>query len=151
MSTTITGMPGHLLRRCHQIAVAVFLEECARFDLTPLQYAVLQTLADSGPQDQVTLGGATALDRSTVTVVVRKLEQRYLLERSQSERDGRAKIVSLTKAGAALLREVRSAVDSAQRRITSPLTVAEAATLMQLLDKLAQGNNSLSRAPARVD
>ena len=151
MSTTITGMPGHLLRRCHQIAVAVFLEECARFDLTPLQYAVLQTLADSGPQDQVTLGGATALDRSTVTVVVRKLEQRYLLERSQSERDGRAKIVSLTKAGSALLREVRPAVDSAQRRITSPLTVAEAATLMQLLDKLARGNNDLSRAPARMD
>ncbi len=151
MSATITGMPGHLLRRCHQIAVAVFLEECARFDLTPLQYAVLQTLADSGPQDQVTLGGATALDRSTVTVVVRKLEQRYLLERSQSERDGRAKIVSLTKAGAALLREVRSAVDTAQRRIVSPLTVAEAATLIQLLDKLARGNNDLSRAPARVD
>ena len=151
MSSTITGMPGHLLRRCHQIAVAVFLEECARFDLTPLQYAVLQTLADSGPQDQVTLGGATALDRSTVTVVVRKLEQRYLLERSQSERDGRAKIVSLTKAGAALLREVRSAVDTAQRRIVSPLTVAEAATLIQLLDKLARGNNDLSRAPARVD
>lgn len=151
MSTIITGMPGHLLRRCHQIAVAVFLEECARFDLTPLQYAVLQTLADSGPQDQVTLGGATALDRSTVTVVVRKLEQRYLLQRSQSEQDGRAKIVSLTKAGVALLREVRPAVDAAQRRIVSPLTVAEAATLLQLLDKLARGNNDLSRAPARVD
>ena len=149
MSTTITGMPGHLLRRCHQIAVAVFLEECARCDLTPLQYAVLQTLADSGPQDQVTLGGATALDRSTVTVVVRKLEQRYLLQRSPSERDGRAKIVSLTKAGTALLREVRPAVDAAQRRIVAPLTVAEAATLMQLLDKLARGNNDLSRAPAR--
>ncbi len=151
MSTTITGMPGHLLRRCHQIAVAVFLDECARFDLTPLQYAVLQTLADTGPQDQVTLGGATALDRSTVTVVVRKLEQRYLLQRSQSKHDGRAKIVSLTKAGEALLREVRPAIDAAQRRIMSPLTVAEAATLMQLLDKLAQGNNDLSRAPARVD
>ncbi|MDJ0778768.1 MAG: MarR family transcriptional regulator [Gammaproteobacteria bacterium] len=151
MSTTITGMPGHLLRRCHQIAVAVFLEECARFDLTPLQYAVLQTLADSGPQDQVTLGGATALDRSTVTVVLRKLEQRYLLQRSQSEQDGRAKIVSLTKAGMALLREVRPAVDAAQRRIVAPLTVEEAARLLQLLDKLAQGNNDLSRAPARVD
>lgn len=29
-------MPGHLLRRCQQIAVAVFLEECRAFDLSPI-------------------------------------------------------------------------------------------------------------------
>ena len=120
-----------------------------RFDLTPLQYAVLQTLADSGPQDQVTLSGATAMDRTTITVVVRKLEQRGLLRRSPSERDGRAKIISLTLDGEALLKTVRPAVDAAQRRMVAPLTVAEAARLLQLLDKLAHGNNDLSRAPAR--
>ena len=149
MSRTITGMPGHLLRRCQQIAVAVFLDECLRYDLTPLQYAVLQTLADSGPQDQVTLSGATAMDRTTITVLVRKLEQRGLLRRNPSERDARAKIVSLTAAGEKLLKTVRPAVDAAQRRIVSPLTVDEAAKLLQLLDKLAHGNNALSRAPAR--
>jgi hypothetical protein len=27
-------MPGHLIRRAQQIAVAIFMEECAAFDLT---------------------------------------------------------------------------------------------------------------------
>jgi hypothetical protein len=27
--------PGHLLPRCHQIAVAIFLDQCQAFDLTP--------------------------------------------------------------------------------------------------------------------
>jgi hypothetical protein len=31
--------PGHLIRRAQQIAVAIFIEECAAFDLTPVQYA----------------------------------------------------------------------------------------------------------------
>ncbi len=27
--------PGHLIRRARQISVAIFMEECAAFDLTP--------------------------------------------------------------------------------------------------------------------
>ena len=38
-------LPGHLLRRCHQIAVAVFLDECRDHDLTPPQFATLAALA----------------------------------------------------------------------------------------------------------
>ncbi len=46
-------MAGHLLRRCQQIAVAIFLEECRSLELTPLQFAVLDSLAQDGPQEQV--------------------------------------------------------------------------------------------------
>jgi len=31
--------PGYLFRRMQQIAVAIFMEECKAFDLTPVQYA----------------------------------------------------------------------------------------------------------------
>ena len=37
--------PGFLIRRLHQIHVALFLEECRGFDVTPVQYAVLTALA----------------------------------------------------------------------------------------------------------
>ena len=30
-------MPGHLIRRAHQISIALFTEECAAFDLTSVQ------------------------------------------------------------------------------------------------------------------
>lgn len=149
MKNSLATIPGHLLRRCHQIGVAIFLEDCAEFDLTPLQFAVLQTLAKNGAQDQVSLGGATAMDRTTTALVVSKLEQRELLRRERSTQDQRSKIVSITPTGEKLLRAALPAVKAAQRRIVAPLNAAESARLMELLEKLAQGNNASSRAPQR--
>jgi DNA-binding MarR family transcriptional regulator len=146
----LESMPGHLLRRCHQIGVAIFLEACAEYDLTPLQFAVLQTLVNDGAQDQVTLGGATAMDRTSIALLVRNLEQRGLLKREKSSRDQRAKIVTITATGRKLLKTALPTVESAQRRILAPLDQAEAARLLELLGKLAENNNALSRAPARL-
>lgn len=149
MSDDFARMPGHLLRRCHQIAVAIFLEECERLGLTPLQFAVLGSLLHDGPQDQVTLGGAAALDRTTISLVIRKLEARKLVHREKSAHDQRAKIVTITAAGKYLVNEALPAVEAAQRRILEPLDRAEAEQLVALLDKLAHGNNAASRAPVR--
>ena len=150
MNTRYEHMAGHLLRRCHQIAVAIFHDECEAFGLTPLQFAVLDCLAGNGPQDQVTLGGATALDRTTISLVIRKLEQRRLLRREKSTQDQRAKIVHITAAGRYLLAESLRAVESAQQRIVAPLDEAETEQLLALLEKLANGNNALSRAPEKT-
>jgi len=141
--------PGHLLRRCHQIGVAIFLKTCAEFDLTPLQFAVLQALLDDGAQDQVTLGGATAMDRTTITLLLRNLERRGLLRRDRSTHDQRAKIVTITPAGRKLLQAAQPAVEFAQQRIVAPLSKAETAHLLRLLEKLADNNNEFSRAPER--
>ena len=150
MTRQVEHMVGHLLRRCHQIAVAIFHDECERFDLTPMQFAVLDALLDNGPQDQVTLGGAVALDRTTISLVIRKLEQHKLVRREKSAQDQRAKIVSITAAGKYLVAEALPAVKSAQQRIIAPLDDVETAQLLRLLEKLAQGNNALSRAPEKL-
>ena len=71
----VLTMPGHLLRRCQQIAVALFLDECAPLNLTPLQFVVLSALADHGARDQASLGGLTATDRTTVQVVLGNLRK----------------------------------------------------------------------------
>jgi MarR family transcriptional regulator, lower aerobic nicotinate degradation pathway regulator len=47
--------PGFLIRRLHQIHVALFQEKCAAFDVTPLQYSLLTALAQCGTADQTTL------------------------------------------------------------------------------------------------
>ena len=141
--------PGHLMRRCQQIAVSVFLDECRLWDLTPLQFAVLAELNRHGPDDQVGLGGALALDRTTISVVVKKLEQRGLVERTVSEKDRRSKPVSITEDGARLIHDVLPAAETAQDRMLAPLTAAERAQFMRLLGKVAKGNNSESRAPLR--
>ena len=142
--------PGHLLRRCHQISVAIFLDDCQAFDLTPLQYATLSALATHGPMDKATIGGVVALDRTTVAVVVKNLEQRGLATTRPSEYDRRAKLVKITARGLSLASSAQSAVAKAQERTVAPLTVKERDELLRLLRKLAQENNLLSRAPRRA-
>ncbi|WP_202310850.1 MarR family winged helix-turn-helix transcriptional regulator [Mesorhizobium sp. L-8-10] len=143
------AMPGHLLRRCHQIGVAVFLDECRAFELTPLQFSTLAALDRFGSMDQASLGGVTALDRTTIIVVLTKLEERGLITRAPSRKDKRAKIVAITEAGRKVVREVMPSVLSAQERMLAPLNAREKAQLLALLGKMAEGNNRLSRAPHR--
>ncbi len=146
----LMAAPGHLMRRCQQIAVSVFLDECRAFDLTPLQFAVLCELHKAGPRDQAHLGGALALDRTTIGVVVRKLEERGLVGRKVSEKDKRSKPVSITDAGEAMIQLAAAAAETAQDRMLAPLTIAERQQFMRLLRKVADGNNELSRAPLKL-
>ncbi len=143
-------LPGHLLRRCHQIAVAIFLDECQAYDLTPLQYVALSALARHGPLDKAAIGGVAALDRTTVAVVARNLEARGFVAARASEQDRRATLIAITDKGRDLLASVQSEVDTAQDRTVAPLTAGERAELMRLLRKIADGNNLLSRAPRRT-
>ena len=146
----VLGTPGHLLRRCHQIAVAIFLDECQAFDLTPLQYVALSALATHGPLDKATIGGAVALDRTTVAVVVKNLEERGFVTIRPSDQDRRAKLIKITTKGLDLLSSVQAGIASAQERTMAPLAPKERVELLRLLRKIAEDNNLLSRAPHRA-
>jgi len=144
-------LPGNLLRRCHQISVAIFLRKCEAFNLTQLQYIILSALEEMGASDQITLGGYTALDRNTIAVVVRKLEERGLITRHRNPDDRRSMVVKLTKEGEALREAVEPAVEEVQKDILAPLTPGEQQVLLKLLQKLASDNNHLSRVPVRLN
>ena len=142
---------GHLIRRAQQIAVAIFLEECAAFDLTPVQYAVLAALRDNPGSDATRIGGLVAFDRTTISGVMERLEAKGFLARKASDEDKRIKTLTLTAEGKKLLRKVGPAVDRAQERILSPLAAEEQATLLALLGKLVQLNNDASRRLPEAD
>lgn len=139
------AMPGNLLRRCHQISVALFLKHCEALGLTQLQYAALVALEEKGPLDQITLGGYTAMDRNTIALVVRKLEEHGYVTRVRNPRDRRAVIVTLTEAGAALRKEAEAAVRQVQEDIVAPLSETERKQLVILLEKIAHTHNDQSR------
>ena len=143
-------MPGHLLRRCHQIAVAIFLDECQAFDLTPPQFATLSALSAYGALDKATIGGITALDRTTISLVLKNLQERGLVSSRPSEQDRRATLNQITPKGSAMLEAAQPDAVRAQQRMLSPLTDAERAELIRLLAKMADSNNLLSRAPQRT-
>lgn len=147
--TKANSLPGNLLRRCHQISVAIFLRKCEVYNLTQLQYVLLSALDEKGALDQITLGGFTALDRNTVAVVVRKLEERGLVTRRRNPEDRRSMLVTLTEEGERLRLDAESAVLDAQDEILAPLSEPERETLCRLLQRMADENNALSRVPIR--
>jgi DNA-binding MarR family transcriptional regulator len=143
-------LPGHHIRRLQQIAVALFLQEAEPLGVTPVQYAVLQAVANEPGLDQRTLAGRVALDTSTVAGVVDRLEARALLQRHASATDRRVRQLQLTPEGEALRAQVEPAMRRAQQRILAPLPRAERAEFLRLLRVLVEGNNEASRAPGEV-
>jgi DNA-binding MarR family transcriptional regulator len=142
-------MPGHLVRRFQQIAVAVFLAEveAAGYDLTPVQYAALSAVGTRPGIDQVTLAGLIAFDRTTITGVVDRLVTKGLITRQASSRDRRARELTITAAGQRTLRGIAPAVEAAQRTMLRGLTDRQANELLRLLQKAIAACNELSRAP----
>jgi DNA-binding MarR family transcriptional regulator len=142
--------PGHLIRRAQQIAVAIFMEECAAFDLTPVQYAALVAIRENPGTDATRLSAMIAFDRSTLGNVLERLEARKLVARYPSREDRRIKVLKLTAAGSALVRDAEPAVRRAQERILAPLRPDDRARLMALLGRLVHLNNEASRAPLHL-
>ncbi len=142
--------PGHLIRRAQQIAVAIFMEECAGFDLTPVQYAALVAIRENPGIDATRLSALIAFDRSTLGVVLERLEARKLVKRYSSPDDKRIKLLKVSVAGSALVKRAEAAVVRAQERILAPLRASDRNTLMELLGQLVDLNNEASRVPLRL-
>lgn len=141
--------PGFLIRRLHQIHVALFLEECRSFDVTPVQYAVMTALSIAPGRDQITLARDAGIDRTNAADVLKRLAQRGLIERRQGADDRRVKLAYLTPGGEALTKRMEAAMLRAQERLVAPLTEADRARLMRSLAALVAANNEFSRAPTR--
>lgn len=145
----LQSKPGHLIRRAQQIAVAIFLEECAEHDITPVQYAALVAIREHPGIDATRLSALIAFDRSTLGSVLERLEARKLVTRFSSDDDKRIKVLGITTAGHALIKRAEAAVVRTQERILAPLQPSERHKLMELLGRLVELNNDASRVPRR--
>lgn len=141
--------PGHLIRRVQQIAVAIFMDECADFDITPVQYASLFTIREHPAIDATRLSALVAFDRSTMGSVLERLEAKGYISRTPSGVDKRIKILRLTAKGVSLLAQVKPLVTNAQDRILGPLSPSEKESFVRMLEKMANMNNHVSRAPIK--
>ena len=141
--------PGHLIRRCQQIAVALFLEHCAPFDLTPMQYAMLRAVEAEPELDQISLAGLVAVDRSNAARLCAALAERGLIRRVPDPQDRRARRLSLTAEGHSLLRRAEPAVRRVQDDLLAPLSATQRGAFMQALRTITEAHNEASRAPLR--
>jgi DNA-binding MarR family transcriptional regulator len=142
--------PGFLVRRLHQIHVAMFHEECGNFSITPVQFGVLTILDRKSPLDQVTLAAEVGIDRTNVADVVARLENRGLVERRTNPSDRRTRLVSITNDGRSFRQHVHKCMEIAQERFLGALSEDERRNFMRLLRDLVEANNETGRAPLRT-
>ena len=135
-SFNFSEAPGHLIRRAQQRAVSIFMEETAGFDVTPVQFAILNALIDDPGEDQITLSGRVAFDPATSGSVIGRLEAKGWVKREADPRDKRRKLLWTTPEGEQVALQMKRAVSRAQQRIVSPLDALERDQLAVLLAKL---------------
>ena len=136
--------PGHLIRRAHQVAVAIFMEETADHEVTPVQFAILNALLEDPGEDQVTLARKVAFDAATFGSVIGRLEARGWVRREADENDRRRKRLWVTAEGAEAARRMKRSVAKVQGRILEPLDESEREQLVALLDRLVAAHDNLA-------
>lgn len=144
---TLYTMPGHLIRRAHQISTAIFAQECAAYDLTSIQYAALLAVRSHKDLDATRLSGLIAFDRATIGGVLDRLEAKGWITREASPTDRRVKLLRLTLAGEKMLDDVEPAVARVQERIVEPLDDEGKAAFLRLLEQVSEAHNDLTSAP----
>lgn len=140
--------PGFLIRRLHQIHVALFQKACGQFEITPLQYSLLSALAMRETADQTTLAADIALDRTTTTGALKRLAARHLIERAIDKVDRRARLCRLTAAGSALLSKIERSAHSAHRATISELSEREQVQFIDMMQRIVAGHTSRNGADA---
>lgn len=143
--------PCHLVRRLHQISVAIFMESRPGQHVTPVQYATLATVNEYPDLDIRSIANMIAVDRSTLGSVIDRFDKAGLVERLIDPDDRRSRVVRITREGAALLARLAPEVAMVQDRICDRLTHAERSAFIGYLAEVVHVNNDLSRAPLRRD
>ncbi|MFT4954171.1 MAG: DNA-binding MarR family transcriptional regulator [Brevundimonas sp.] len=129
--------PSHLMHRALQLALDIYAEEVGPDGPTQRQFAVLEIASRNEGLTQTDLVRATGIDRSTLADLVARMTAKGLLNRERSVLDGRAKAVSLSDEGRALLESTRARVEAADRRILALMPKARRDSFMKLLADLA--------------
>jgi MarR family transcriptional regulator, lower aerobic nicotinate degradation pathway regulator len=145
----LAARPGFLIRRLHQIHLAMFAEECAGFGITPVQFSILSVAAVQPGLDQARLGHEVGVDRTTLANVVARMEARGLVVRTPGK-DRRLKHVTLTEAGHDLLARIEEPARRAHARTVESLPEPAREAFLRALARLVEAGNGYGRAPLRL-
>lgn len=142
--------PIALARRLYQIATAVAAEvhQHEKTGLRHLEFGLIVRIHDTPGLDQNSLAEWMALDRTTISALVFRLEQQGLIERAVNGADRRARVLRLTRAGRVLHDRMRPKTEAAQQRILSVLAPAERRALIDMLTRVIDANQTYVGAGA---
>ncbi len=137
----IWDRPGYLVRRLHQLHVALFMGQVAKGEVTPIQYGLLSILVNRPGIDQSMLGEELGLDPANIAEILKRLEARQLISREIDPANRRRKLCAATREGEQFVARYQKDMQHSQQQLLSPLAPHERELFMNLLMRLVQGNN----------
>lgn len=146
---TIWDRPGYLIRRLHQIHVAMFIEQVADGQVTPIQFGLLSVLMMRPGIDQATIGEEMGLDPANVAEILKRLEDRGLISRVVDPLNRRRKLCLTTPAGKKFVQRYQQDMQLSQQQLLEPLAPAERRIFLDLLARLVEANNESGRTALR--
>jgi len=146
---SLRARPGFLVRRLHQIGMAIFGDEMDELQITPVQFGAMSIVAMQPGIDQSALGKELGTDRANTTDVINRLVNNGYVLRAVSPKDRRARSIYLTDRGREVVVEANRRLKNVRTRFLSPLKPADREIFLDLMIELIEGNNSLGRAAWR--
>lgn len=128
---------GHLLRLAHQRYQAIFQDRATGLGLTGPQFATLLRLSQLGRATQNHLGRLAGMDSATIQGVVRRLIERGFMRTASDPMDRRLRVLTITEAGEAVVREGQQAGMRANDALMATLSERERVQLISLLRRLS--------------
>jgi MarR family transcriptional regulator, lower aerobic nicotinate degradation pathway regulator len=148
--TPLMQRVGFLIRRLHQIHVALFVQEVGILDITTIQFTALSMLYQQGEIDQSELATQIGMDRTNISDVVRRLLERGYVTVRINPAHGRRRLIDLTAEGIAFLKRVDQCASRAHARTVAALSGPDRELFAALLQRLVQEENGLGRSPLHL-
>lgn len=127
---------GHLIHRLHRVMKATFERRLEAYDVTPAQWAVLDTVRQGTSNRPAHIASMLGQERSSVTRVVERLRGKGLLAQSADPEDRRSVVLALTPTGRALVPQLIEASRDVNALYMRGLSKPERASLHALLVKM---------------
>ena len=132
----LPGLLGYQLRLAQRAIFDDFAAAIGELDMSPGLFGMLVIIEANPGLKQTELANAARLDRSSLVPALDKLEARGLVARRASVEDRRVNGISLTAAGAALLKKLKQRVARHEQRLVSNLNARERKALVALLQRI---------------
>jgi DNA-binding MarR family transcriptional regulator len=127
----------HDFHRAAQRADEAFANAMGSVDLSARQFAVLLAISSFDGMNQTRAVGATGIDRSTLSEVVRRLETKGLITRRRLRNDTRAFVLKLTENGREVLSLGTRAAEEAERTVLGRLPASKRQAFVEALALVA--------------
>lgn len=137
----LTSSPEYLIRRAHQLAVASFSQACADLSVTPAQYTAMFMLRGHACIGQNELGRLAALDRSTMSMVIRSLRERGWVKIASDANDRRKTLLELTTEGRLVVAEAEQRSTLAGEQLLSVFDKRQSELFIALLKQITTSAN----------